>query len=112
MNQSIEDVLITAIEGLCFYADPDTYFAMSFLADRPCGEFADDFTAIQDVNEAGEVVFERLQPGKYAREILVQLMNSPEVVDLVNRHSLDLVVELSQDRSLAKCYDNSHWTID
>ena len=53
-------------EALAFYADPETYFAIAVLADRPCGEFADDFS---------EVWWEPVQgmeekPGKRAREVL------------------------------------------
>jgi hypothetical protein len=30
-------------EALEFYAHPDTYFAISFMSEPPCGEFMDDF---------------------------------------------------------------------
>ncbi len=31
-------------EALTFYADPETYFAIAFLADPPCGDFMADFS--------------------------------------------------------------------
>jgi hypothetical protein len=53
LMQAIEDVLDShdelgtrlksAEETLAFYGDPETYFAIGFLPDRPCGEFEDDF---------------------------------------------------------------------
>jgi len=48
--------------ALAFYADPDSYFAISIMTDRPCGGFAEDI---------GEVdAYDREMPGKLAREIL------------------------------------------
>ncbi len=52
-------------EALKFYADPDTYVAIAFLGDPPCGEFADDFS---DVADGSGYVTER--PGKRARAAL------------------------------------------
>ena len=52
-------------EALSFYADPDTYFAIGFFPDRPCGELMDDFGTA--VDEHG---FERTVPGKRARALL------------------------------------------
>lgn len=46
--------------ALAFYADPETYFAVGFLSDPPCGEFTEDF----DETEYG------YKPGKRAREAL------------------------------------------
>ena len=51
------------IETVRFYADPDTYFAIGFFPDRPCGDFIDDFSD----TELG------LKPGKMARECLAAL---------------------------------------
>ena len=31
-------------ETLAFYADPETYFAIGFFPDPPCGEFMEDFS--------------------------------------------------------------------
>lgn len=47
-------------EALEFYAEPDTYFAILFLPDPPCGEFWDDFEEIDG----------RERPGKLARATL------------------------------------------
>lgn len=33
---------VLVLEAVEFYADPQTYFALAVLADRPAGEFADD----------------------------------------------------------------------
>lgn len=52
-------------ETLVFYADPMTYFAIGFFPDRPCGDFLDDFDAVDvDGVDLGE------KPGKRARAAL------------------------------------------
>lgn len=59
---------LTASEARCekllgavqFYAAPETYFAVGFIADKPCGDFMDDFD---------ETVF-GVKPGKLARNTL------------------------------------------
>lgn len=43
-----------------FYADPYTYLAIGFLADHPCGEFAEDFSKTD----------QGVKPGKRARKVL------------------------------------------
>ena len=53
-------------EALEFYADPDTYFAISFLTDPPCGAFADDF----DEDHGAPEYTRRPMPGKKARKAL------------------------------------------
>ena len=57
--------LAPLIEGLGFYADPDSYFAVAILADRPAGEFADDFGPDDEFPDYG-----RPMPGKLARDAL------------------------------------------
>lgn len=57
--------LLRAEEALDFYADPENYHAISFLLDRPCGGFADDFS-----EDHGHGDYERPMPGKLAREVL------------------------------------------
>lgn len=47
-------------EALEFYADPDTYFAIGFMPDAPCGDFINDF------EETGD----GYKPGKKARAAL------------------------------------------
>jgi len=49
-------------EGLCFYADPDSYFAISILTDPPCGGFAEDTSEVDS--------YDREMPGRIARETL------------------------------------------
>lgn len=54
------------VMALSFYADPDSYFAIGIFADRPAGEFADDFSEHGDPNyEEGDQ-----RPGKRARAAL------------------------------------------
>ena len=54
---------VTVFAGaLRFYADPETYFAIGFLPDPPCGEFWDDFEEIDKVLG--------WKPGKRARAAL------------------------------------------
>lgn len=43
--------------SLCFYAAPESYFAVSILTDPPCGDFSDDFSE----TEFGQ------KPGRRAR---------------------------------------------
>ena len=35
--------LLIAVKALSFYADIDTYFAIGFFPDPPCGDFMKDF---------------------------------------------------------------------
>jgi len=49
------------IETLLFYADPETYFAIGFFPDPPCGDFIRDFS---------ETIALGRKPGKRAREVL------------------------------------------
>lgn len=51
-----------ALDALTAYADPASYHAVAFLFDRPCGEFADDFSRVR---ESG---YNRPMPGKLARQ--------------------------------------------
>lgn len=62
-----KEKIIKLSEALCFYADPDTYFAIGFLADKPCGEFIDDFSDDHGFND-----YDRSMPGKLAREVLFE----------------------------------------
>lgn len=47
--------------ALAFYADPDTYFAIAFIADQPCGDFVDDVSKTLELG---------MKPGRRAREVL------------------------------------------
>lgn len=51
--------------ALEFYANPDTYFAIGFSSDPPCGPFIDDFDLVTDASGA-----EVERPGKQARAAL------------------------------------------
>jgi hypothetical protein len=55
-------------EALEFYADPETYLAIGFFPDLPCGPFWDDFSDIEGM----------ARPGKRARDVL---MGQPAVTD-------------------------------
>ena len=48
------------IDALEFYADWETYFAVGFSFDPPCGEFVKDFSSINGT----------MRPGKRARKAL------------------------------------------
>ena len=63
-----EEKLENAIQALAFYADPDSYAAILFIPDRPCGEFADDFS-----DDHGFGQYDRPMPGKLARETLKEI---------------------------------------
>jgi len=48
-------------KALEFYSDPQTYFAIAFFTDTPCGDFA------TDESETGEL---GIRPGKRARQTI------------------------------------------
>jgi hypothetical protein len=54
-------------EALEFYADPETYHAIAFLEERPCGNFMDDFS-----EDHGHEDYDRAMPGKLARAALAR----------------------------------------
>src|SRR4030067_1917109 len=56
-NDGLERMLV---EALAFYADIETYFAIGFFPDRPCGKFMTDF----EKTDLGH------KPGKCARKAL------------------------------------------
>ena len=60
-------------EALEFYADPDSYCAIGFFPDRPCGEFMDDFSRVADAD------YNRPMPGMKARAALARAL-SPEPI--------------------------------
>lgn len=51
--------------ALRFYADPDSYVAIAFFGDRPCGDFIEDFDEVTD-----DFGFTVERPGKRARASL------------------------------------------
>lgn len=53
------------VKALEFYADPETYFAIGFFPDRPCGDFIKDFSHID--KSLG------YKPGKLARKVLASI---------------------------------------
>lgn len=55
-----EEKLRLALAVIEFYGNPETYFAIGFIPDRPCGAFIDDF---EDTHLGSK-------PGKFAREKL------------------------------------------
>ena len=62
----LEDERDRLRETLEFYADPDTYFAIGFWPDAPCGLFVEDFEEVPDPCQGGMVP----RPGKRARAAL------------------------------------------
>jgi len=57
------------VDGLSFYAEPDTYHAISFFVDPPCGDF------YKDVSEDEYTVeYNRPMPGKLARKTLTSFV--------------------------------------
>lgn len=55
-------------EALLFYADPDTYFAIGMIPDRPCGALMEDWSIARPVYYDGG--HETCKPGKRARTAL------------------------------------------
>ena len=62
-----KEKIIKLSEALYFYADPDTYFAIGFFPDRPCGNFIDDFSDDHGFNN-----YDRPMSGKLARKVLFE----------------------------------------
>jgi len=58
------------IDALSFYADPDTYFAIGILPDKPCGAFIDDMSEDHDGD------YNRPMPGKLARQTLREIFEA------------------------------------
>jgi len=64
-----KDKIINKLEeALLFYADPDSYFAITFLSDSPCGEFITDFD-----KEYEFINYIKPMPGKRARQVLKKI---------------------------------------
>jgi hypothetical protein len=61
--KSAEALLDKAAAALEFYGDPDTYLAIGFMVDPPCGEFINDVSDIDDYP----------RPGKLARAVLAEI---------------------------------------
>lgn len=61
--------LSIAHDALQFYADPENYHAIAFMADRPAGGFANDFDT-----KHGHDFYDRPMPGKTARKALKLLV--------------------------------------
>lgn len=60
------DLIEKLIAALEFYADPDTYVAIGFFPDSPCGEFIEDFG-----DHGGD--YDRPMPGLRARTALQEV---------------------------------------
>jgi hypothetical protein len=63
------------LKALTFYADCDSYYAMSIIADRPCGEFADDYSDVNIIDDNDETVETRTSPGKRARDMISDIFS-------------------------------------
>ena len=77
-NEPLRDILLDAIKeiqklrgALEFYAEPDNYFATSFLFDPPCGAFREDFNEDRWVKFRN---FNRPMPGSRARKALEDIV--------------------------------------
>ncbi|WP_415912949.1 hypothetical protein [Neptuniibacter sp. QD37_11] len=77
------------MEVLAFYADPDSYFAVSFMADKPAGKFSEDMREVFDGLRTKQV------PGKRASEALMSAYNTGDYVaiDTTTRRLFDDAAE-------------------
>lgn len=68
----LEWVAPEAVEALVFYADPDTYVAIGFFSDPPCGEFAADgaYFTLEGERCDEDTPGARWRPGERARKAL------------------------------------------
>ena len=55
-------------EVLEFYANPENYHAIAFMADPPAGDFMNDFD--EDYLDHTDLNYQRPMPGRRAREVL------------------------------------------
>lgn len=67
MIEQYKKALGIALGALEVYADPETYHAIAIMADRPAGDFADDFSKVPGS------WYDRPMPGKTARAALKKL---------------------------------------
>lgn len=63
-----DKIIDELVKTLLFYADSDSYFAITFLSDPPCGEFMTDFDEEHEFTD-----YDRPMPGKRARQTLKKL---------------------------------------
>lgn len=65
-TKQYERALSAAIETLSLYADPESYHAIAFLCDPPCGWFS------KDVGKVNHPHY-KYKPGKQARKTLARI---------------------------------------
>ncbi len=71
---AMEEVPTKLAKALAFYANPDTYTAVSFIFDPPCGDFRNDF---EDLGK-----HKGRKPGKLARSVVEEIVAKfPEILD-------------------------------
>lgn len=68
-EQRLDRALREAILALDFYGNPGSYIGIGFVEDRPCGDFAKDFSN----TDLGK------KPGKRARETFLKIGKILEV---------------------------------
>lgn len=69
----MSDTIVRYERALEFYANPNTYYAVMFVWDPPCGAFIEDFS-----EDHGEPFYDRPMPGKTARATLAAVQVSEE----------------------------------
>jgi len=73
-EQLLNEACNEMLDALVFYGNPDTYFAIAFLGDPPCGSFIKDTSYCPSVTS--------YKPGKLARET-VQKINAKLSVEKI-----------------------------
>ena len=68
---ALNQIPLKLVTALSFYADPDTYTAVAFRFDPPCGPFREDF---ENMGGPAGTRSARFKPGKLARETLDSLV--------------------------------------
>ena len=63
-----QEKIAKLVEALEFYAEPQNYHAIGFIADLPCGDFIEDFK-----EQDWDALYDRPMPGHLARKTLVNL---------------------------------------
>jgi hypothetical protein len=84
-----EQKLVKALE---FYADPDTYYAIGFFPDPPCGDFIEDFDELRKPGARARKVLEEYYLDKLKYKI-VSVKASKEFYETLSKYAKDSGIE-------------------
>ena len=88
--KKLKDKIEKLEKALIFYADAETYFAIGFFPDPPCGEFMEDFEHCGDLG---------YKPGKRARDVLRATLSDAERAELEEEERKNEQTQIHPDES-------------